>query len=311
MLKSLNYRDLECVQLSNDSISLLATVSVGPRLLELRFTGGENILADLPDAILESTGGDPLRLLGGHRLWYAPEIPQRTYIPDNEPVMCTETENGVHLVQKIEEATGIQKSMRVLLPDDRAIVVIDHQLTNYGLKPIDCAPWAITQMRPKGVAILPHPFTEVDPHGVRPNRTLVLWPYTDINHSSIRWGNDFTFIRAELEEGAIKIGFPNPRGWLAYQWKNILFVKRAQFFENENYFDQNSSSQCYCNPNFLELETLGPSVQLDPGESISHREIWEMYSVEVSKISEGLMQTLVDQLGLDQPCLFFDLNHKI
>jgi hypothetical protein len=300
MMKSVHYRDLECVQLSNASLSLLVTRSVGPRLLDLQFQGRENILADLPDATLECPGAGTFRFFGGHRLWHAPEVPHRTYIPDNDPVRLTEINGGVQVEQNREEETGIQKSMRVLLPDDRAVVVIDHQLANYGLRPIDCAPWAITQLRPGGIAILPHPSTGVDPDGVLPNRSIVLWPYTDINNSCIRWGNRFTFVRAKMEEGALKLGFPNPRGWLGYLWKDVLFVKKAFFVDDEEYFDHNASSQCYCNPSFLELETLGPRARIAPGGSVSHREVWEKYIVVTLEISEESIQNLTDQLALDK-----------
>jgi len=36
-------------------------------------------------------------------------------------------------------------------------------------------------------------------------------------------------------------------------------------------------SECYCNPHFLELETMGPRTTLAPGESVSHRETWVVH----------------------------------
>ena len=305
-MKFVRYGDLECVKLSNDSLSLLVTHSVGPRLLDLRFRGAENILADLPDITLECPDRGLFHFWGGHRLWHAPEVPTRTYIPDNEPVTLNEIKSGVRVIQKTEEATGIQKSMRVLLPDDRAEIVIDHELTNHGLHPVDCAPWAITQLRPGGTAILPHPTVVADPYAVRPNRSFILWPYTDINNPCIHWGNHFTFVKAKLKEGALKIGFPNPRGWLAYLWKEILFVKKSQYVTHGTYFDHNASSQCYCNPDFLELETLGTRTWIAPGDSISHREIWEIFTIEHFEISEVVMQNIVDRLTLDKPSPFFN-----
>jgi hypothetical protein len=305
-MEFVQYQDLECVKLSNASLSLLVTYSVGPRLLDLRFMDGENVLADLPHATLECPGTGLFHFWGGHRLWHAPEMPAHTYLPDNEPVRLTDIEHGVRVVQKTEKVTGIQKSMRVLLPDDRAEVVIDHELTNHGLRPVDCAPWAITQLRPGGTAILPHPSASMDPEGVLPNRIIVLWPYTDIQSPTIRWGNHFTFVKAEMNDGVLKIGIPNPRGWLAYLWKDILFVKSAQYEVNATYFDHNASSQCYCNPNFLELETLGIKTRIAPEESVSHREVWEMYRVEDMDLTEDAMQNLAGRLALDKPSPFLD-----
>jgi hypothetical protein len=305
-MEFVEYQDLECVKLSNASLSLLVTQSVGPRLLNLRFMGSENVLADLPHATLDCPGAGPFHFRGGHRLWYAPEVPARTYLPDDEPVRLTDIDGGVHAMQKTEEVTGIQKSMRVLLPEDHAEVILDHKLTNHGSRPVDCAAWAITQLRPGGTAILPHPSASMDPDGVLPNRTIVLWPYTDINNPAIRWGNHFTFVRAELNDCALKLGFPNHRGWLAYLWNDILFVKRAQFVVDGTYFDHNASSQCYCNPNFLELETLGIRTRIAPEGSVSHREVWEMYRVKDMDPSEEAMQNLASRLALDKPSRFLD-----
>ena len=77
-----------------------------------------------------------------------------------------------------------------------------------------------------------------------------------------------------MREGALKIGFPNPDGWLAYVVDDTLFLKQAVYQPDGDYFDRGSSSECYCNPRLLELETLGPRTTLAPGESVSHRETW-------------------------------------
>jgi hypothetical protein len=63
--------------------------------------------------------------------------------------------------------------------------ITDHSLTNQGLWPIETAPWAITQLKPGGVAILPQQVGPADPDGVQPNRTLALWPYTDIGSAHL------------------------------------------------------------------------------------------------------------------------------
>jgi len=81
-----------------------------------------------------------------------------------------------------------------------------------------------------------------------------------------------------MSEGHLKIGFPNPRGWLAYWLSGTLFVKRAGFDPQSDYYDFGSSSECYCKDAFLELETLGPKTTLNPGGSTQHLETWELYA---------------------------------
>jgi len=46
-----NFMEHECVSLENETIQLLISRSVGPRILSLKFTDGENVFAELPDFV--------------------------------------------------------------------------------------------------------------------------------------------------------------------------------------------------------------------------------------------------------------------
>ncbi len=277
-MKTISFLGQKCIELSNDTLSILVTQSVGPRLISLKAKDGENIFAELPDDILECPGKGDFHLYGGHRLWHAPEDPRRTYLPDDKPVEIMLLEGGLRVVQRPEVETGIQKEMEIQLSPAKNKVRVTHQLTNVGLWPVACAPWAITQVKPGGVAILPQNLDLWDQNPTLPNRPLILWPYTDINGSYIEWGNDVILIRADMKEGHLKIGFPNPRGWLAYWLAGTLFIKRADYDVQSEYYDFGSSSECYCKDVFLELETLGPKRTLNPGEATLHVETWELYT---------------------------------
>jgi hypothetical protein len=112
------------------------------------------------------------------------------------------------------------------------------------------------------------------------------------------WGNRYIIVRAEMSS-PFKVGFPNPRGWLAYWLDGTLFVKRTAYNVNAEYYDFGSSSECYCNDHFLELETLAPISKLAPGESVTHTETWELYAdVEFPK-NEDAAQEIVEKLGLE------------
>lgn len=289
----------DCVELKNESISLLVTQSVGPRIISLRLGDSKNIFAELPTQTLDCPGVGEFHLYGGHRLWHAPEIPHRTYLPDDAPVEITPVENGLQVNQPVEKETGIKKSMCIILPDDSPTVIVEHSLENCGIWPVPCAPWAITQLKPGGVAILPHNTSFSDADGVQPNRSFALWPYTDMNCPQIHWGNDYTLIEANLKNEKLKLGYPNPRGWLGYFWNDLLFVKWADFDAGATYYDHGSSSQCFCGLEFIELETLGPSAQVLPEETISHRETWRVYRDHDFSPEEDSVQALVEKLELE------------
>jgi len=115
----------------------------------------------------------------------------------------------------------------------------------------------------------------------------------------VTWGNRHILFRDEMREEAFKIGFPNPRGWLAYWLDGTLFVKRADFNPQASYYDFGSSSECYCNDRFLELETLTPISTLAPGASVMHTETWELYNEVDFPKDEDTAQGIVEKLGLE------------
>jgi hypothetical protein len=220
----------------------------------------------------------------------------RTYALDDQPVEIVSIDSGLLVRQQVEVETGIEKSMQISLVADKPQVLVQHTLTNCGLWPVECAPWAITQLKTGGVAILPQSQVE---HDFLPNRSLTFWSYTDISNPNVSLGNRYVLVRSQIEEGAFKVGFPNPRGWLAYWQAGTLFVKRAAFDAQAAYYDFGSSSECYCNGKFIELETLAPISKLSPGSSVTHVETWELHADVEYPENEDAVEAIVEKLGLE------------
>src|SRR5688572_18659009 len=130
-METVNFLGQECYSLSNEVIRLLVTRSVGPRILSLGFTEGENLFAELPDVVTDCPGHGVFHFYGGHRLWHAPEEPSRTYLPDDSPVDITPIENGLVATQKLESQTGLQKSIQINISNTSSQVLIKHQITNH------------------------------------------------------------------------------------------------------------------------------------------------------------------------------------
>ena len=288
------FHDFDCVTLENAAVSLLVTQSVGPRIISLRFRGGDNLFAVLPDLVVERPDGKPFHFHGGHRLWYAPEH-IRTYEPDDQPVTVIPADNSISVVQRSPTQAGIDKAIRVSLVNDEPRVIVQHTLVNRNLWDVELAPWAITPFRTGGVAILPQSQQQT---GFLPNRSMALWQYTNPACPQVSWGSRYILVRAEMKT-PFKIGFPNPRGWLAYWLDGALFVKRADFNAQAVYCDFGSSSEVYCNDQFLELETLAPMTKLAPGEAVTHVEIWELFSEIDCPTDEDAAQKTAGKLGLE------------
>jgi hypothetical protein len=271
------FENSHCIKVSNDRLTLWLSTDFGPRVLGLSLDGGENILVVLPDAKIPVDGAGDYTLRGGHRLWYAPEDPKTTYITDDDPVIVQENKNGIEVIQNVDQLTGIQKSMRIVLDKSDAMVKIDHKLSNQGSGEFKLAPWAITMLKPGGTGLIPLQTDFDDPHGLQPNRQLVLWPYTEVDSPYLVFKDRSITVIAKMEERALKVGAPNPMNWLAYKMGGTLFVKQAEYNKGMEYLDRGASSQIYCNPDLIELETLGPVVNLRPSDTVEHQEIWQIY----------------------------------
>lgn len=259
-----------CYRLGNGKLELVVTTDVGPRVIRLGRPGGPNEFKEFEDMI-GKTGGDEWRIYGGHRLWHAPEAKPRSYAPDNTPVEARVEGDTLHLVQPTEASTGIQKEIEIHLSPDAARVT--HRLRNKALWPVELAPWALSVMAPGGAAFLPQP-TRAEPDRLLPNRTLMLWPYTDMADPRHTWGKEFFIVRSRDAEHPTKIGVSANDGWAAYANNGHLFVKRFGYQEGASYPDNGCSVEIYTASGMLELETLGPLKTLAPGGVAEHVEEW-------------------------------------
>ena len=280
---------LDCVEIRMGKIDLIISESIGPRILSLRMNGGNNIFAELPDQFLEYPGEGNYYLYGGHRLWIGPEVPSLTYLPDSHPIKIEQRSGSIDLIQEVDPASGIQKTIKVSLTEFNNIVIIDHQLKNMNDRPCKCAPWAITQLKLGGTAILPQQIFKHENDALQPDRSVILWPYADIHDARLDWSNRFIIVHASPVDRALKIGIANSQQWIAYSIDNLLFVKYANSYATRELIDYGATSQCYCNSRFIELETLGPLKNIEPHGDIVHREVWRVVEKPFKEFSSDAM----------------------
>ncbi len=263
-------------RIENDALILDYLLEAGPRIVRLiPKIGGENLLAETPDFTLDSPHGT-FRLWGGHRLWHAPESAARTYIPDSNGARATTRYHGVTLSYD-EPHTRIGKELEVTLHPTDGHVRLIHRLTNQGLWPVELAPWAITQLRPGGTAILPVSDLKEDDEGLLPNRLIALWPYSRWDDSRFRPNEDTIEIDALPVGRPFKLGTMNRAGWMAYRYNGLIFTKRWQPQPEQPHVDFGCNAEIYVNDSHLELETLCPLTRLEPGTAVEHVEEWEIH----------------------------------
>jgi len=263
-----------CYKLTNGIIELIMTSDVGPRIIYLGFIGSKNLFKN-ESSQMGKINQKFWMSFGGHRLWHTPENSKRTYYPDSKPIEVTEDNDIIRLMQYVEPTTGIEKCITIQIDKTRALVKLDHKLTNRGIWPIETSAWAITVMAQGGKAILPLPPRGSHPNFLLPSNTLAIWPYTNLSDPRWRFGFENIYLQQDpASEAPQKIGLFSIDGWLAYINEGELFIKLTQTNTKGKYPDLGSNLEVFTNSKMLELESLSPMTLIEPNESIVHTEVW-------------------------------------
>ena len=100
-------------RLENAHAWLEVLATAGPRIVRLGLAGSAaNILAETPADGWDTPHGR-YQLYGGHRLWFAPEDPERVAIPDGTGLVVEPEADGLRLTGQAEVPTGLVRSMTI------------------------------------------------------------------------------------------------------------------------------------------------------------------------------------------------------
>jgi hypothetical protein len=111
---------------------------------------------------------------------------------------------------------------------------------------------------------------------------LAMWSFTDMADPRWIFGTEYLQLKQLTEPtGRFKEqmgGIYNQAGWGAYYRDGNVFVKRAPVIAGAQYPDFGCNFEVFTNPDFLELETLGPLQELQPLETATHSEQWWLHA---------------------------------
>lgn len=272
------------LRIANGDAELITTLEVGPRILSYRLVGGRNVFAEFADH-LGRCGEPEWMARGGHRLWAAPEDPARTYFADNGSVAFEPIEGGFRLIPGSETPHGLQKEMDLKIADRGSSVEVVHRIRNVGERSTTLAPWALSVMAPGGVEIIPLPPKRPHPGAAKNAKgpgdflaafSMSVWPFTDFADDRWTFGSTCILLR-QAARGPTKLGLSHREGWVGYLNSGTLFVKRFGYLEGANYPDGGCNFETFTNEDMLEVESLGPLVELGSGEQVEHVESWELF----------------------------------
>ncbi len=231
---------------------MVVGISAGPRILSFSKSGGENLLYH------DQTGfgvGD-WRMYGGHRFTLAPEN-DRSYTPDNLPCDATETPGSL-LVRPLADPDGLRRSLRITPAADG--FGIEHILENHGTADWTGALWAVTCI-PGGESIIGSPAT----NGLR------FWP----GCAPESWKNHADRILIDPDGSRGKAGWHSSPAWLAsIQTHGTLLIHSPVPPAREQCTDGGCNLEVFISKGWSEMETLGGTVTLAPGQKTSHSQRW-------------------------------------
>jgi hypothetical protein len=260
-------------RLDNGKCWLEVLSAGGPRIVGFGLAGRPNILAELPDTKWDA-GFGTFELVGGHRMWFAPESPACS-ASDSTGLVVAALGDGLRLTGPIQPPYNLRKTFEVTLAAGAAAAHIHHVIANEGDQTLELAPWAITVMRLGGTATV-----ELPPYSTarQPTKLLVLWPYTSWHDE--RLGLDDRELTVLARSGdEFKMGCLSFMGRVTYDNDGVRFVKRFDPALAAAHPDMGTNCQIYVSREMIEVESLAPLTRLAPGESVGWDEDWELGAI--------------------------------
>ncbi|MEP6894710.1 MAG: hypothetical protein ABI986_03790 [Chloroflexota bacterium] len=177
------------------------------------------------------------------------------------------------LIQKTEPETGIQKEIEFSIHNNS--VQVTHRLINRNPWAVELAVWCLSVMAAGGRVLVPQENFIPHPDVLTPARPLVLWHFTRMNDPRFTWGDRLIQMRQDSQfDSKQKFGIRNAQGWAAYELGTDLFIKAVVLKSEATYPDMGCNFEFFTMPGFLEVESLGPLVKLEPSAAAEHVETW-------------------------------------
>ena len=283
-----------CYRLTNGEVELIVTTDVGPRVIRYSFVGGQNIFKEFKEQLGKS-GEKEWQARGGHRIWIAPEQVPESYALDNSAIKAVVKGDSIEMTEAVEKETGLEKQIIVRLAPTGSAVEVTHRIRNTAAKPREFAPWALTMMAQGGLGIHGLPPRSKHMEVLTISNPLAMWGFTDLSDPRWKFTKKYVTLRQDPKATSPqKLGSFNAHTFGAYLLGTDLFIKRYAADPAKHYPDGGCSFETFTNPDFLELETVGPLRTVKQGETAEHVEHWTLHkNVKISGVTDAELDRIL------------------
>jgi hypothetical protein len=125
-----------------------------------------------------------------------------------------------------------------------------------------------------------------------------MWAYTDLSDKRLTITRKYLMLRQDpTNSQPQKVGLFNPKTWAAYLLSGDLFLKSYDADPRKTYTDFGCSFETFTSDEFLEMETLGPTSKVAPGESVTHVEHWSLHKgVRLAALNDAELDRVIGPL---------------
>jgi len=290
-IKRINFEGLDAIELRTPALRLIAITGRGPRLAFWGRPNGDNLLYWAPGKHRRGNWD----LLGGHRLWATrpgADEAEETYAADNLPCDVETHARSFTLTGGIDPVHRIQRGFKVTLLEADCIA-IDHFVRNESDMLWSGGLWALTCTMPAKDARYLVPLGDGSSWD---SATIVAFRTWGGGHGGVGFEDpQFQFTKdafvlhpsgrenkrmLRTDAGIIALHDPAQK---------LVFAKQAEYQPAGNY-PLGTNLAVYVGPdNFMvEMESMGPTVTLKPGQVLAHRETWVLSTAKAAPTAEAL-----------------------
>ena len=291
-VEKVTYRKwLDCYKITNGTVEVILNAGCGGRVMEFSYNGINMIYKDstqdgklITDFLKERFDPD------GGRFDYGPEsvtnkLHSLTWMGEWSAKITGDF--SLVLTSQPDYKLGVQ-TIREFKLDKNSCLSIKQTMKNISDTTIGYFFWSRTLVYGGGKLVVP-----LNPESQYP-QGWGKWDWSvrngvlrteDVSDPAVKTMGDILLFTPNQSSPRGKYGTDSHEGWMAYGYKDVLFVKRFKYFPDKLYIEKSGQTIVFfTNGKFIEMEPISPQIILEPGESSSFTESWWLLPYETSKI---------------------------